>query len=106
MQVNAKKELSKAYNKILQSVQEQTLKIMCDAFKNTFLKALDVEMHIISILIKAKQTLQANLLQLCSSEKLSIIEKAVKAIADQKRTRHNTLITLTSRTVEGMLNML
>ncbi len=106
MQVNAKEELFKAYNKILQSVQEQTLKIMCDAFKNTFLKALDVEMHIISILIKAKQTLQANLLQLCSSEKLSIIEKAVKAIADQKKTRHNTLTTLTSRTVEGMLNML
>lgn len=35
---------------------------MCGTFKNTFLKALDVETHIISILIKAKQTLQANLL--------------------------------------------
>ena len=79
---------------------------MCDAFKNTFLEALNIKMHIISILIKAKQTLQTNLLQLCSSKKLSIIEKAVKAIADQKRTRCNTLTTLMSRTAEGMLNML
>ena len=106
MQVNAKEKLSKAYNKILQSVQEQVLRVMCDAFKNTFLEALNIKMHIISILIKAKQTLQTNLLQLCSNKKLSIIEKAVKAIADQKRTRCNTLTTLMSRTAEGMLNML
>ena len=106
MQANAKGELPKAYNKVLQSVQGQALRVVCGAFKNTSLEALDVETHTIPILIKAKQTLQANLLRLCSSGKLSIIEKAVKAIADQKRTRRNTLTTLTSRTAEGMLNML
>jgi len=58
MQANAKGELPKAYNKVLQSVQGQALRVVCGAFKNTSLEALEVETHTIPILIKAKQTLQ------------------------------------------------